>query len=97
MKYMDKKPLDELIRITRKYWETGDIDILDAKHKHAMNLSTSVSGHEHMWGEFCELINGIVKLNKEASNLDIYGVLETLGYYLHEMIGVEEATAEDVL
>ena len=95
-KYMEKKPLDELIRITRKYWETGDVDILDAKLKHAKDLSVSVFGNEGKWCMFSDLIFAIIRLNKETTNLDIYSVLELLGYYLHEMIGTEEPGVEDI-
>jgi hypothetical protein len=93
--YMEKKPLDELIRITRKYWETGDVDILDAKINHAKKLSVSVSGNENRWCMFSDLIFAIIRLNKETTNLDIYGVLETLGYYLHEMDCFEQPKMEE--
>lgn len=95
MKYIEKKSLDELIRITRKYNATGDVDILPAKTRNAEDLSMQAFGNEWHWLAFSDFIKGLIDLNAEASNLDIYGVLERLGYYLPEMIGVEEAKAEE--
>lgn len=95
MKYIEKKSLDELIRITRKYEATGDVDILSAKHRNAEDLSKQAFGNDCRWLAFSDFIKGLIDLNAKASNLDIYGMLERLGYYLPEMIGVEEAKAEE--
>lgn len=95
MKYIEKKSLDELIRITRKYDATGDVDILPAKIRNAEALSKQAFGNDLHWLAFSDFITGLIRLNAEASNLDIYGMLESLGYYLPEMIGVEEAKAEE--
>lgn len=95
MKYIEKKSLDELIRLTRKYYATSDVDILPAKFRNAEDLSKQAFGNDLRWLAFSDFIAGLIRLNAEASNLDIYGVLERLGYYLPEMIGVEEAKAEE--
>lgn len=95
MKYIEKKSLDELIRITRKYNATGDVNILEARHRNAVDLSKQAFGNDWRWFAFGNFIKGLIDLNAEASNLDIYGVLERLGYCLPEMIGVEEAKAEE--
>lgn len=95
MKYIEKKSLDELIRITRKYNATGDVDILSEKHRNAEDLSKQAFGNDWRWLAFSDFIKGLIHLNAKASNLDIYGMLERLGYYLPEMIGVEEAKAEE--
>lgn len=95
MKYIEKKSLDELIRLTRKYNATGDVDILSAKCRNAEDLSKQAFGKDLHWLDFSDFIKGLIGLNAKASNLDIYGMLERLGYYLPETIGVEEAKAEE--
>ena len=44
MKIISKETLDEIIRLTKKYNKTGDVDILPKKHEKAFQLSKEAFG-----------------------------------------------------
>jgi len=93
MKKISKPLLDELIRLSRKYWRTGDADLLGTKNNAAMRLSEDTFGDNHHWLAFCDVVSAILGaggLIPKASNAQIYTVFEAMGYELVEP-GREEA------
>ena len=83
MKKINKKLLDELIRIERKYWKTGDTDLLDKQTLLAHDLSKFTFGNDGSWLKFSDFVGSIVASNglkKSATNQDIYNAFAVLGY-----------------
>ena len=78
MRSVKKETLDELARITRKYWATGDKDILAAKHRKASELSEQAYGSDIKWLQFCDILNGAVCLDRNVSNVTIYKIFGLL-------------------
>jgi len=55
MRSVKKETMDELIRISKKYWRTGDTDILPARIKLAEELSDQAFGNAYNWCSFSDL------------------------------------------
>ncbi len=92
MKKIDKKVLDELIRVSRKYWKTGDTDLLPKKIDLSYQLSTQVFGMNNHGFAFSDFVNAIVQttgLKHSATNQDVYNAFAAIGYEVAEI-------AEDV-
>ena len=79
MKIINKALLDELVRLIRKYQDTGDADLLPAKHETAFKLSQETFGHKNYWLCFCDLVGGATRLKKGVPNCDIYAIFAILG------------------
>jgi hypothetical protein len=79
MKIVNKKSMDELIRISKKYWRTGDTDLLPARIKLAEELSDQAFGDDYNWYSFSDLVDGAVKLNKSITNETIYMMFALAG------------------
>lgn len=79
MKIVNKKSMDELIRISKKYWSTGDTDILPARIKWAEELSVQAFGNDHNWCYILDLVNSAVKFNKSITNETIYMMFALAG------------------
>lgn len=79
MKIVNKKSMDELIRISKKYWRTGDTDLLPARIKFAEELSNQAFGNNYNWCSFSELVDGAVKFNKSVTNETIYMMFALAG------------------
>ena len=93
MKIVDKKLLDELIRLTKKYWNTGGADLVGAKIEVAKNLSEQIFNHKNSWCKLSDIISSIVSphgLKPDATNEDIYRVFTVLGYEVAENTEGEE-------
>lgn len=88
MKIVNKKSMDELIRISKKYWSTGDTDILPARIKLAEELSDQAFGNDYNWCSFSDLVNSAVKFNKSITNETIYMMFALAGISVDQ-----EATA----
>ena len=92
MKRINKAMLDELIRLTRKYFKTGDTDILPAKNEMAVKMAEYTFGKEIYWNCFTSLIDaiygGIFSLVSNATNKTAYDVFTTLGF---EIVDEREA------
>ena len=88
MKKVNKKPMDELIRISKKYWRTGDTDLLPARIKFSEELSNQAFGNDYNWCSFSELVNSAVKFNKSITNETIYTMFALAGISVDQ-----EATA----
>jgi len=84
MRTVQKKTTDETIRISRKYWDTGDVDILDARYNLTKKLSNQAFESEHKYMSFGDLIDSVLKLNKGATNELIYSVFELIGISVAE-------------
>lgn len=80
MKKVNKDQLNELIRLSRKYWKRGDADILDTRTSLAREMSYKAFKTESYWNNFADLVDGCVNLNKHSSNRDIYKIFEILGF-----------------
>ena len=88
MKIVNKKSMDELIRISKKYWRTGDTDLLPARFKFAEELSDQAFGNDHNWCYILDLVNSAVKFNKSITNETIYMMFALAGISVDQ-----EATA----
>lgn len=80
MKKIKKTDLDELIQLTIKFAECGDVDILDARNNRAENLATQY-GASSSFSTFSGLVNcvvGIFPLDPERRYESVYKVLEVL-------------------
>lgn len=79
MQPVSKSTLDDLIRTTRKFWETGDKDYLAAKHNAADELARQAFGSAYRWSCLHDIVSGCLQLRKDTPNESIYKVLEILG------------------
>ena len=84
MRSVKKETMDELARITRKYWTTGDTDILDAKHRKARELSEQAFGSDAKWLQFCDIVDGAIYLNRNVPNDTIYKIFGLLCIEVNE-------------
>lgn len=83
MKTIPKEHLDELIRLTKKYYRTSDVDILPATYKAADQLSISVRGNTLSALCFSNVVSamfGGFGLKRDATYQDVYDVFALLGY-----------------
>ena len=83
MKPIPKENLDELIRLTKKYYRTSDVDILPARYKAADQLSISVRGDTMSALRFSDVVSamfGGFGLKRDATYQDVYDVFALLGY-----------------
>ena len=79
MRSVNKTTMDELARIVRKYWATGDKDLFDAKYWKASELSEQAFGSDAKWLQFCDILDGAINLNQNTSNDTIYKIFGLLG------------------
>lgn len=80
MKSIDKRTLDETIRLSRKYWKTGDEDVLPARTLKARELSYQYCGKEGArWAQFQDCIDAALLLVPNCPNATIYSVFEVMG------------------
>lgn len=84
MSTVKKETLDNAIRVSRKFWNTGDADYLGTRHKIVVLLSEQAFGKDFYWSELEDIIDSSIKLpirtkNEEAPNELIYSVFELLG------------------
>jgi len=84
MRSVKKETMDELARIIRKYWATGDTDILDAKHRKARELSEQAFGSDAKWLQFCDIVDGAIYLNRNVPNDTIYKIFGLLCIEVNE-------------
>ena len=83
MKPISKEDLDELIRLTKKYYRTGDVDILPAQARAASLLSISTRGDNLGGLAFSDVVSamfGGFGLKRDATYQDVYDVFALLGY-----------------
>jgi len=71
--------MDELARLVRKYWSSGDTDLFDAKYRKASELSEQAFGSDAKWLQFCDIVDGAICLNRNVSNDIIYKIFGLLG------------------
>lgn len=93
MKKISKKMFDSVLRMTRKYWKTGDKDIVIAKIAVSEDLKRE-TGID--WLAFSDLADCILMphgFKPSASNDTIYAVLNVLGY---EVMDDEEQTSQSL-
>ena len=86
MKTIQKKTLDEAIRISRKYWATGDVDILEARYKQSSKLSNQAFGENSKFCAFSDLIDSVLHLKKGATDELIHSVFALVGINVEEEI-----------
>ena len=83
MKPIPKESLDELIRLTKKYYRTSDVDILAARAQAADRLSESVRGDDLSSLAFSDVVSAMLGgfgLKRDATYQDVYDVFALLGY-----------------
>lgn len=88
MKIVNKKSMDELIRISKKYRRTGDTDLLPARIEFAEELSNQAFGNDYSWCSFSDLVSSAVKFNESITNETIYAMFALAGIAVDQ-----EATA----
>ena len=79
MRSVNKTTMDELFRVVRKYWVTGDTDILDLKHSKGRELSEQAYGSDAKWLPLLDIVDGVINLNQNTSNNTIYVIFGLLG------------------
>ena len=79
MKPINRKSLDDLIRIARKYWGTGDVDFLAAIFESGKKLSKQAFDNEVHWCNFCDAVSGVIKLNPAITNETICQIFSLVG------------------
>ena len=84
MKIISKKTLDEIIRLTKKFNKTGDVDILPKKHEKAFQLSKEAFGKNDRWISFTDLIKAALDLKDTVTSEDIYSLFKILGLEVSE-------------
>lgn len=84
MRTIQKGDLDKAIRISRKYWATGDVDILESRFSCTKRLSNQAFESEHKFCSFSGLIDSVLHLNKGATNELIYSVFALIGICVAE-------------
>ena len=92
MKKIPKKKLDEIIDLTRQYWESGNSELLQERIDKAMDLRADTSLD---WYACVNLMDGILQPNgflSHAENDEIYSVLRILGWEAVD----EEQTSESL-
>lgn len=83
MKAIKKSTLLELVRLTRKYARTGDVDILSARIETAKELATQAYGRENAWLPFADFINatvGVYALYPKCTNEEICELFRALKF-----------------
>lgn len=90
MKQINKHELDELIRVSKKYWNTRDETILEPRIDLARKMSYEMYGSQIAWFSLTDLIDGCINLNEHISNTEIYRIFEILGYSIEEKEGEYE-------
>ena len=92
MKTVKKKTADELCRVVRKFWKTGDEDILAKKHEILYQLAEECYGDKNKWSIFENLSNSAFSsydFKAKATNQFFYDLLAMFD------IDVVEAEAEE--
>lgn len=82
MRVIDRRPLDEVIRLTRKYTKTGDVDLLCAKNDAAARASISAFSTAYRWLAIAEMVSAILGpngLNPSAPNSVVYDAFKAAG------------------
>ena len=79
MRSVKKQTMDELVRVVRKFWATGDTDILDLKYRKGHELSEQAYGSDSKWLPLVDIVNGAINLNQNTSNDIIYKIFGLLG------------------
>ena len=85
MRSVKKETMDELVRVVRKYWATGDGDILDLKHSKGRELSEQAYGSDAKWLPLLDIVDGVINLNQNTSNDTIYVIFGLLGIDVSEV------------
>lgn len=94
MKTVNKKDVDALAALVRKFAETGDVELLPIKHEIANKISIQAFGNNSRWlslGGFFEAACGIYPLNN-CTNEEIYKLLEAL-----DIIVIEEGATKEIV
>ena len=92
MRTVKKKTADELCRVVRKFWKTGDEDILAKKHEILCQLAEECYGNTNKWSIFNDLSNSAFSsydFKPKATNQFFYDLLAMFD------IDVVEAEAEE--
>ncbi len=85
MKKLDKQLVGELIRVMKKYWRTGDTDLL-AKKREVMETLEKSLGEEKNPECIVDLIDHITRIMhfKSVTYATVYKIINLLGYELEE-------------
>lgn len=87
MKTISKDSVDNLFRITRKYYKTGDVDSLPARLEMAEKLSKEAFDSPDSWLGFAEMASAIVGNDLKCQTIEsdsIYKIFEILGFTVEE-------------
>ncbi len=90
MRSVKKETMDELVRVVRKYWATGDKDILDLKHRKGHELSEQAYGSDAKWLPLLDIVNGAINLNQNTSNDIIYKIFGLLCIEVSAPVGCKQ-------
>jgi hypothetical protein len=93
MKTVNKTTVDELCRVVRKYWKTGDTDILSKKHEILCSLAEECYGNSYKWSVFDYLVSATFSsygFKANATNGFYYDLLKMFDI---EVVEVKELKA----
>ena len=79
MRSVKKETMDELIRVVRKFWATGDVDLFGAKYRKGHELSEQAYGSDAKWLPLLDILDAAINLNQNTSNDTIYKIFGLLG------------------
>ena len=83
MKAIKRSTLLELVRLTRKYARTGDVDILSARIETAKELAIQAYGKDNAWLPFADFINatvGVYALYPKCTNEELCELFRALKF-----------------
>lgn len=83
MTKVDKQLLDELIRVTKKFFATSDSDLLPKRSKLSYDLAVKTFDENFYWFSLEGLVTAIFGgfgLAEDATNEDVYKIFAILGY-----------------
>ena len=95
MQVIRKAPLDNLVRAVGKYWETGDVDYLEAINSWGEKAMSEASAWARFGSGMClsDLVHACHKLmtpvgttKSAVTNEDIYIILNLLGFEVRDGI-----------
>ena len=75
MKKIPKSLIDKFIRVSKKFWKTGDEDIIDRIINTARDIELRTNKDWLIWKD---LLNSLCRLN--VSSNCIYEILDTIGF-----------------
>ena len=86
-KKIKRETLDKLIKVSIKYWKTGDGDLLHAKNNHCETLEKQSGVNWLIFSDIlCALTSAKVHEKMDVTKNTIYKVFELIGFEIRDKI-----------